>query len=94
MAPGNFCGNEMPTAATIEDLKALNMWALGMVLFMMINSDAKYPYAMEFKTSKSQESWRQVIKRKLVNGEKSRTRNGIREISCDTDCVFVYFSFR
>ena len=82
----------MSAAATIEDLKAVDMWALGMVFFMIINPDAKYPYTMEFKTSKCKEPWRQLIKRKLPNGEKPCLGTKHKRYHT-TECFFLLQAF-
>ncbi|XP_068700833.1 cyclin-dependent kinase 9-like [Montipora foliosa] len=34
---------------SLEDLKAVDVWALGMLLFVIINSDLKYPYQFELE---------------------------------------------
>ena len=42
-----FCQNG--SALFLVDLKALDIWALGMVFFVIINPDLKYPYQMELE---------------------------------------------
>ena len=34
---------------SLEDLKAVDVWALGMLLFVIINPDLKYPYQFELE---------------------------------------------
>ena len=44
-APEIFCQNR--SALFLLDLTAVDIWALGMVLFVIINLDLKYPYQIE-----------------------------------------------
>lgn len=53
MAPEIFSGNRLPTAATIEDLKAIDIWVLGMVFFMLLNPNMKHPFENEIKINGS-----------------------------------------
>lgn len=46
-APEIFCQNGL--ALFLRDLKAVDIWALGMVLFVIINPDLKYPYQIELE---------------------------------------------
>ena len=46
-APEIFCQNG--SALSLVDLKAVDIWALGMVLFVIINPDLKYPFQMELE---------------------------------------------
>ena len=46
-APEIFCQNR--SALSLVDLKAVDIWALGMVLFVIINPDLKYPFQMELE---------------------------------------------
>ena len=43
MAPEIFSGNRPSTLVNQEDLKAIDMWAFGMIFFMSINPNCKYP---------------------------------------------------
>lgn len=47
MAPEVFA--EDGRGASFEELKKIDIWALGMVLFSLMNPDAKYPYAYDFE---------------------------------------------
>lgn len=69
MAPEIFSGNRLPTAATIEDLKAIDIWALGMVFFMLLNPNMKHPFENEIKINGSKLSWRAVIEGKFAKKE-------------------------
>ena len=51
MAPEVFAEDNL--GASFEELKKIDIWALGMVLFSLVNPDAKYPYAFEFEQLKS-----------------------------------------
>ncbi|KAL9977345.1 hypothetical protein ACROYT_G014737 [Oculina patagonica] len=51
MAPEIVCENRKPTHVTLEDMKAIAIWALGMTLFNVINPDLHFPYEIEFKAS-------------------------------------------
>lgn len=37
--------------ATMEDLKAIDIWALGMIFFSTINPDVDFPYETEVNSS-------------------------------------------
>ena len=37
--------------ATTDDLKRVDIWALGMILFVLLNPCLKYPYSQELKCS-------------------------------------------
>lgn len=37
--------------ATMEDLKAIDIWALGMIFFSIINPDLEFPYEIELNSS-------------------------------------------
>lgn len=37
--------------ATMEDLKAIDIWALGMIFFSIINPDVEFPYEIELNSS-------------------------------------------
>lgn len=51
MAPEIVCENRKLTHVTLEDMKAIDVWALGMTLFSVINPDLNYPYEIELKSS-------------------------------------------
>ena len=46
-APEHFCQNV--STLPLEDLKTVDIWALGMLLFVIINPDLKYPYQIELE---------------------------------------------
>ena len=37
--------------ATMDDLKAIDIWALGMTFFRIISPDVEFPYEMELNSS-------------------------------------------
>ena len=61
MAPEIFSANGLPSAASIKDMKAVDMWALGMVLFMLLNPNLKHPFEAELKVCNSRITWQAVI---------------------------------
>ena len=50
MAPEIICENRKLTPVTIEDMKAIDVWALGITLFSVLNPDLNYPYEIELKS--------------------------------------------
>ena len=48
-APELFSHDSEGSKLAIQDLKAVDIWALGMVLFVLINPDLKYPFQIELK---------------------------------------------
>ena len=51
MAPEILVPTQRLEAATFEDLKKVDIWAFGMVLFNLLNPDMKYPYQLDIKES-------------------------------------------
>ena len=49
MAPEILDGTTRLQFATTEDLKRVDIWALGMTLFVLLNPCVKYPYSQELK---------------------------------------------
>ncbi len=47
MAPELLVLEKRPAVANIHDLKAADMWALGMIMFVLVNPDSKFPYRLE-----------------------------------------------
>ena len=41
--------SQKQSTLSLQDLKAVDIWALGMLLFVIINPDLKYPYQMELE---------------------------------------------
>lgn len=57
-------------AATFEDLKRIDVWAFGMVLFNLLNPDMKYPYQLDIRKGSTPEEATQqmqdlIAKKKL-----------------------------
>lgn len=70
MAPEILLPEERPKAATIDDLKAADLWALGMVIFCVINPGICYPYAGEM---------REVLKKSPFKGPREVLEDFLRE---------------
>ena len=70
MATEIFLENEMTTAATMEDLKSIDVGAIGIVFFMPLNSDLKHPFSADL--SSSHLPWREVIESKFLKKEEAR----------------------
>lgn len=51
MAPEILLPDKRPLFATIQDLKAADMWALGMVMFVLANPSSRYPYSHEIEAA-------------------------------------------
>jgi serine/threonine protein kinase len=49
--------------AYIEQLKAMDVWSLGMVMFSLINPDAQYPYGLEMEAVGIGENKLQALKK-------------------------------
>ena len=49
MAPEILVPTQRLEAATFEDLKKVDIWAFGMVLFNLLNPDMQYPYQLDIK---------------------------------------------
>ena len=71
MASEIFSGEQFP--AKLDDLKAIDIWALGMVFFMLLNHDAQFPFEIEVK-NKGSVAWRKVIEN--LYEKKVKPRNG------------------
>lgn len=53
MAPEILVPSCRLKAATFEDLKKVDVWAFGMVMFNVLNPDLKYPYQLDIEKNKS-----------------------------------------
>eukprot|EP00112_Aurelia_sp_Birch-Aquarium-sp1_P005669 Seg1645.4 transcript_id=Seg1645.4/GoldUCD/mRNA.D3Y31 product="putative serine/threonine-protein kinase" protein_id=Seg1645.4/GoldUCD/D3Y31 len=71
MAPEILLPEERPKAATIDDLKAADLWALGMVIFCVINPGICYPYAGEMSLK--------VLKKSPFKGPREVLEDFLRE---------------
>ena len=47
MAPEILLADKRPQNASLDDLKAVDIWAFGMVMFMLCNPSSEYPYYNE-----------------------------------------------
>ena len=52
MAPETILFSDVNMKAAIEDLKKIDVWAYGMVLFKICNPHIRYPYYLDVKNSK------------------------------------------
>ena len=66
-APELFSHKE--STLSLQDLKAVDIWALGMLLFVLINPDLKYPYQMELEKVHTGSSL-SVLERLISRNEK------------------------
>ena len=73
MAPEILLKEMRPSSATIDDLKVFDLWALGMVLFVLVNPDVKHPYETELAkeseqspTKDAREIFEEFIRSKIV----------------------------
>jgi serine/threonine protein kinase len=49
MSPEILVKSRQIKAATFEDLKKIDIWAFGMVMFNLLNPNLKYPYQLDVK---------------------------------------------
>ena len=70
MAPEIVLPEQRPKAATMDDLKAADLWALGMVIFCVINPGVCFPYAGEM---------REVLKRSPLKGSREALEDFLRD---------------
>ena len=73
MAPEALCSDSL-TSASMEDLKCMDVWSLGMVLFVLLNPDLHYPYQLELKESRatSPDMLQAVLKRQILRKQLPR----------------------
>lgn len=50
MAPEIILESRKITTATLEDMKAIDVWAFGMTLFSILNPDTSFPFEIELKS--------------------------------------------
>lgn len=60
MAPEIFLPELQPQEATLEQLKAVDAWAYGMVLFVLVNPALRYPFQEELIKERSSNPFRSV----------------------------------
>ena len=51
MAPEIVLESRKLASATLEDMKAIDVWALGMTLFSILNPDTNFPFEIELKST-------------------------------------------
>lgn len=51
MAPEIVLESQKLASATLEDMKAIDVWALGMTLFSILNPDTSFPFEIELKST-------------------------------------------
>ena len=56
-------------SASRNDLKAVDMWALGMVFFILLKPDLDYPYSVELKKKKPGTPWRGIVSEQFSNAQ-------------------------
>ena len=72
MAPETLVEKMRISNATISDLFLVDIWALGMIIFTMINSNLKYPFRSEIRSAggiSSQEELKKFICSLLAEGK-------------------------
>ena len=90
MATEIFLENEMKTAATMEDLKSIDVGAIGIVFFMPLNSDLKHPFSADL--SSSHLPWREVIKSKFLKKEKA-THDAKYQVFLATNWFLIFEAY-
>ena len=88
MAPEIFVESKMSTAVTMEDL---HVWAMGMVLFMLLNPNLKRPFSAEL--SLSHLPWGEVIKSKFRKKRNPLMTPSIRYIFQATDWFLIFEAY-
>ena len=91
MATEIFLENEMKTAATMEDLKSIDVGAIGIVFFMPLNSDLKHPFSADL--SSSHLPWREVIESKFLKKEKPATHDTKYQVFQATDWFLIFEAY-
>ena len=59
--PPEIFNNSIGFSASLTDLKAVDVWALGMVFFMLLNPNLDYPYHVELQNKIPDKPWRAVV---------------------------------
>ena len=64
--------------ATMDDLKAIDIWALGMTFFSIINPDVEFPYEMELNSSSEKapdlaSKFEKLLKEMIANKSKPQS---------------------
>ena len=68
MAPEILIADKRPQNASLDDLKAVDIWAFGMVMFMLCNLPCEYPYYEEIQHERQQNklmSAREILERTI-----------------------------
>lgn len=72
------------SCATMDDLKAIDVWALGMTFFNIINPDIQFPYEIELSLSSEKapdrdSKFEQLLKEMLASKSKPRSSKKYQE---------------
>ena len=91
MAPEIFLENEMTTAATMEDLKSIDVGAMGIVFFMPLTSDLRHPFSSDLFSSHL--PWTEVIESKFLKKEKPATYDTKYQVFQATDWFLIFEAY-
>ncbi|KAJ8019088.1 Serine/threonine-protein kinase BCK1/SLK1/SSP31 [Holothuria leucospilota] len=71
MAPETLVDDQLLDSASVHDLFLVDIWALGMIFFTLINPNLKYPWIKECRSAgcKSQEDFKKLLKSLLGKKE-------------------------
>ncbi|XP_064644700.1 serine/threonine-protein kinase ULK1-like [Lineus longissimus] len=74
MAPEILVEELRGTNASLEDLKKMDIWAMGMTLYTLINPDQPYPFSLESKEEnmRGQDLYKNLVASKLRVGHRPR----------------------
>ena len=81
----------MTTEATMEDLKSIDVGAMGIVFFMPLNSDLRHPFSADL--SSSHLPWREVIESKFLKKEKRGTHDTKYQVFQATDWFLIFEAY-
>ena len=90
MALEIFLEDEMSTAASMQDLKSIDVGAMGIVFFMPLNSNLKHPFSADL--SSSHLPWREVIKSKFLKKEKA-THDAKYQVFLATNWFLIFEAY-
>ena len=67
----------------MDDLKAIDIWALGMTFFRIINPDVEFPYEMELNSSPEKASKFEKLLKEMTNEPTNPNLNRPKNINSD-----------